>query len=162
MALSTDAYNKYPRYMMLHVLPNHKADSIKEFVSNHMVLSSDTIVSCDNDPSFKWLKNVVDLNNAKVDYTDDDHKPFWLNIIAGNFENNLKNIYRKISKRDMPLFIHEQQWCFNHRYTGKNFISKMCKYIGVSSPITNKQFIKTLDAYAKYFEAQQSDDLEMA
>lgn len=162
MALSTDAYNEYPRYMMLHVLPNHKADPIKEFVSSHMVLSSDTIVSCDNDPSFKWLKNVVDLNNAKVYYTDDDHKLFWLNIIAGNFENNLKNIDRKISQRDMPLFIAEQQWRFNHRYTGKNFISKMCKYIGASSPITNKQFTKTLDAYAKYFEFQQSDDLEMA
>lgn len=152
MALSTDAYNKYPRYMMLHFLPDHKAGPIKKFVSKHMVLSSDTIVSCDNDSSFKWLKNVVDLNNAKVDYSDDDHKLYWLNVIASNFENNLKNIYRRITKRDLPLFLAEQTYRFNHRYTGKNFISKMCKYIGASSPITNKQFTRTLDAYAEYFE----------
>ena len=112
MALSTDAYNKYPRY----------------------ILSSDTVVSCDNDPSFKWLKNVADLKNAKVDYSDEDHKLYWLNVIASNFENNLKNIYRRITKRDLPLFLAEQTYRFNHRYTG------------ASSPITNKQLTMTLDA----------------
>ena len=115
MALSTDAYNKYPRYMMLHFLPDHKAGPIKKFVSKHMVLSSDTVVSCDNDPSFKWLKNVADLKNAKVDYSDEDHKLYWLNVIASNFENNLKNIYRRITKRDLPLFLAEQTYRFNHR-----------------------------------------------
>lgn len=85
MILSTDAYNNYPCYMMLHMLPNHKAGPIKEFVSDHMVLSSDTIVSCDNDTSFKWLKNIVNLNNVKVDYSDEDHKLFSLNIKAGNY-----------------------------------------------------------------------------
>jgi hypothetical protein len=58
MALATNAYNEYPRYMMFHVMPNHKANPIKEFISSHMVLLSNTIVSCDNDPSFKWLKDV--------------------------------------------------------------------------------------------------------
>lgn len=38
MALPTGAYNKYPRYMMLHFLLGHKAGPIKGFVSNHMVL----------------------------------------------------------------------------------------------------------------------------
>lgn len=87
---------------MLHFQLNHKAGPIKKFVSNHMVLSSDTVVSCDNDPSIKWLKNFADLKNAKVDYSDEDHKLYWLNVIASNFENNLKNIYRRITKRDLP------------------------------------------------------------
>lgn len=147
MTISTAKENSYPLYIKLNPLPNHKADPIRECLNKQAVLSPDRTVSCDNDPSFKWLRNVVTLKNDRVNYDDPDHKMFWLNIMASNFENAIKNIYRKVRKEDLPLFLAEQEYRTNHRYTGKHFFEKITKYIRKSKPVTNRRITEAVKSY---------------
>ena len=144
LTISTGAYNRYSLYIKLHALPNHKAQPIKDYLTEHVVLGKDRTMSTDKDKSFMWLKDYVNLRNDVVDYDDPNHKMYWLNIFASNFENNIKFIYKKIRKRDLPLYLAEQKYRTNHRYTGKHFLEKMAKYIHKSTPITNDQISKTI------------------
>ncbi|MST90219.1 transposase [Sharpea azabuensis] len=137
MVLSADGDNEYPRHMKLHVLPGHKASPVRNFMFKHVAMDKDSKESTDNDKCFMWMKDYVDFENSRVDYSDRNHKMKWLNIIASNFENNIKNIYKSVCKRDMPLLLAEQEFRFNHRYTGRHFIEKMAKYIRKYVPMTN-------------------------
>ena len=151
MVLSTGEDNKYPRYMKLHVLPGHKAGPVKNFMFKHVVMDKQRKASTDNDTCFTWMKDHVDLENSKVDYQDRNHKMKWLNIVASNFENNIKNIYKGVCKRDLSLLLAEQEYRFNHRYTGRHFMEKIAKYIRKSVPMTNQAIGNALDRYNARF-----------
>lgn len=140
-----------PKYVKYHILKDYTGEPVEEYLKIHTVLSHDKIISCDKDKAFMRLEKLVKLDNSKIDYSDDNHKLYWLNIFARNFQNNLKAIYHGISKRDLPFFLSEQEWRTNHRYTGKHIMEKVAKYISKSSVITNKTIIKTLDNYATHF-----------
>lgn len=140
-----------PKYVKYHILKDYTGEPVEEYIKNHTVLSHDKIISCDKDKAFMRLEKLVKLDNSKIDYSDDNHKLYWLNIFAGNFQNNLKAIYHGVSKRDLPFFLSEQEWRTNHRYTGKHIMEKVAKYISKSSVITNKIIIKTLDNYIAHF-----------
>lgn len=71
----------------------------------------------------------------------------WLNIVASNFENNIKNIYKGVCKRDLLLLLAEQEYRYNHRYTGRHFMEKIAKYIRKSVPMTNQAIGNALDRY---------------
>ena len=148
MILTTDKRNKYPRYVKYHVLKDYTGGPVEEYLKEHTILSHDKIISCDKDKAFMRLDKIVILENSKVDYKDENHKLYWLNIFAGNFQNNLKTIYHGVSKRDLPFFLSEQEWRTNHRYTGKHIMEKAAKYISKSSKMINKEIIRSLDAYA--------------
>ena len=60
-------------------------------------------------------------------------------------------IYIIVKKRDLPLFLAEQEWRTNHRYSGKNIVKKVMKYISMSWPITFKQIANSVRAYEKQF-----------
>jgi len=140
-----------PKYVKYHILKDYTGEPVEEYLKIHTVLSHDKIISCDKDKAFMRLEKLVKLDNSKIDYSDDNHKLYWLNIFARNFQNNLKAIYHGISKRDLPFFLSKQEWRTNHRYTGKHIMEKVAKYISKSSVITNKTIIKTLDNYATHF-----------
>ena len=63
---------------------------------------------------------------------------YWLNVLIGDIKNNITGIYHGVTKRDLPLFLNEQEWRFNHRYTGKNFMNKIQKYV-LKSPHVSYQ-----------------------
>ena len=147
MVLSTGEDNKYPRYMKLHVLPCHKSSPVRNFMFKHVVMDKDRKVTTDNDTCFMWMKDYVDLENSRVDYHDGNHKMKLLNIIASNFEN----IYKGVCKRDLPLLLAEQEYRFNHRYTGRHFMEKIAKYIRKSVPMINQAIGKALDRYNARF-----------
>ena len=90
---------------------------------------------------------LVDLHSAKVNYTEKDHKLYWQNVISGNIENNIKTIYHGVSKRDLQLFLAEQEWRFNHRFTGKNIMNKIIKYLRKSKPLRNSAVVNVLNLY---------------
>ena len=50
-----------------------------------------------------WMKDYVELENSRVDHQDRNHKMKWLNLVASNFENNIRNIYNGLCKRNLPL-----------------------------------------------------------
>ena len=151
LVLATEQDNRYPTYMKLHVLPGHKAKPIEEYMTSHIVLDKTRTVTTDSDASFKWLNSYVNHQGDKVDYTKDDAKMYWLNIFASNFENNIKTIYHGVARRDLPLYLAEQEWRENHRYTGKYFMEKVHDYLMRCRPMTNREITDTLDLYKKSF-----------
>lgn len=100
MVLSTGEDNKHPRYMKLHVLSGHKSSPVRNFMFKHVLMDKDSKLTTDNDTFFMWMKDYVNLENSRVNYQDRNHKMKWLNIVASNFVNNIKNIYKCVCKRE--------------------------------------------------------------
>lgn len=97
------------------------------------------------------MKDYVNLENSRVDYHDGNHKMKWLNIITSNFENNIKNIYKGLCKRNLPLLLAEQEYRFDHIYTGRHFIEKIARYIRRFVAMSNQTIGKALDRYNARF-----------
>ena len=92
------------------------------------------------------LKDDLTVCNFHVDYKDPNHRLYWLNIVIGNIQNQIIGIYHGIAKRDLPLFLAEQEYRFNHRYTGSGMMDKVRKYFSSSYPCPRKVIAKILDA----------------
>ena len=118
----------------------------------HVKLDKSTVINCDKDTFFNFLKKLVDLHSAKVNHKLKDHKLYWQNVIFGNIENNIKTFYHGVSKRDLPLFLaDEQEWRFNHRFTSKNIMNKIIEYLRKSKPLRNSEVINVLNPYESKF-----------
>lgn len=91
------------------------------------------------------------LRSEKIAYSEAEHRLKWLNIIAGNIKNNIAGIYQSVTKSSLPLFLHEQEWRFNHRYTGTHIMEKIPKYITKSFPIDSEKLSKILELSESYF-----------
>lgn len=111
------------------------------------------VISVVSDPQFRRMQmsDKVTLQSDKVSYEDEEHKLYWLNIIIGDVKSQITGIYHGVSKRDMPLFLQEQAYRFNHRFTGKDMASKIKKYLFQSTPMPRKSIIKALDTAEPYF-----------
>lgn len=76
------------------------------------------------------------VNNKKVEYKKEDvHKLYCLNIVISDVKNNITSIYKGISKRDMPLFMSEQEYRFNHRMSTTTLKNNVFRYISNSKPM---------------------------
>lgn len=73
---------------------------------------------------FLGLTDKITLKSEKILYDEENHRLYWLSVLIGDIKNNITGIYHGVTKRDLPLFLNEQEWRFNHRYTGKNFMNK--------------------------------------
>lgn len=91
------------------------------------------------------MKDRIKVINEAIDYTITNHRLYWLNIIIGNIKNNILGIYHGVSKRDLPLFLKEQEYRFNHRNIGNEVMLKVQEYISLSHTITRKQISFALD-----------------
>lgn len=89
MVLSTGEDNKHQRY--------------GNFMFKHVTMDKECRISTDNDTCFMWMKDYVELENSRVDHQDRNHKMKWLNLVVSNFENNIRNIYNGLCKRNLPL-----------------------------------------------------------
>ena len=109
------------------------------------------VINCDRDKAFFCLNKLAQLENSVVDYTKENHKLKWLTTFTGNIQSNNNHLYRLVKKRDLPLFLSEQEWRINHRYSGKRIMDKVKKYISMSTPVTFKQITNSVLAYEKQF-----------
>ena len=65
-----------------------------------------------------------------------------MNTFIGNIQSNINHLYRLVKKRDLPLFLSEQEW---------RIMDKVKKYISMSTPVTFKQITNSVLAYEKQF-----------
>ena len=110
------------------------------------------IIYCTKTVTVKNLcHHFANIANEKVDYKDVNHRLHWLNIFIGNIKNNIVGIYHGVSKRDLPLFLKEQEYRINHRRTGLRMMDKIQKYILNSTPMTRKIISNALDSATPIF-----------
>lgn len=151
--LSTDKENAYPKYIKLTAIPIDNGEYISKFTEMKAVLSRNRILNTDGKTTFATLDDKITLKSEKINYDESNHRLKWLNIISGNIKNNITGIYHGIPKRDLPLFLHEQEWRFNHRCIGSNILEKISKYITKSFPMPNNTFTYILNIAEPYFSA---------
>ena len=73
---------------------------------------------------------------------------FRAHIIIGNIKSSITGIYHGITKREMPLFLNEQEYTFNHRKIGKTVMDKIKEYLQRSFPISHRQIVYILSVFA--------------
>ena len=149
--LSTEKENNIPLYIKLHVIPVDNSIFMEKVIKKSARLSPDRTLNTDGKTTFASLKDIVNLKSEKINYDDKNHKLFWLNTVISNVQNNILGIYRGIAKRDLPLFLNEQQWRFNHRYTGQEVMNKVSKYILKSTPCPRKRIVTVLNLSEPHF-----------
>ena len=76
---------------------------------------------------------------------------FRAHIIIGNIKSSITEIYHGITKREMPLFLNEQEYRVNHRNMGKTVMDKIKKYLQKSFTISHRQIVYILNISAPYF-----------
>lgn len=151
VVLSTLKENEIPLYVKLHVVPKDNQDFMDKMISKSVVLSKDRILNTDGKTTFFNLKDKISLNAEKISYHETNHRLYWLNKIVSNVKGNILGIYHGVSKRDLPLFLNEQQWRFNHRSSGGTILDKISKYFLESSPMPKKSIITVLNISEPYF-----------
>lgn len=149
--LSTDQENAYPSYIKLRLTKDYTGATLKTNIEKYCVLSKEAVLNTDGEKGFNVLKDQIQVKNEKISYNEPDHRLKWLNIIIGNIKNNITGIYHGVTKREMPLFMNEQEYRFNHRYTGKYMMDKVKEYLQRSFPITHKQIVYILNISTPYF-----------
>ncbi|WP_083806994.1 transposase [Coprobacillus cateniformis] len=108
-------------------------------------------INTDGKATFSDLSNDITLKSEKINYDEDSHRLKWLNIISRNIKNNITGIYHGVTKSSLPLFLHEQEWRFNHRNSGKSIMEKVSKYITKSFPISLEKLSEILELSKSYF-----------
>lgn len=149
--LSTAEDNRYPLYLKLFPIPKDNSEIMKHFISKSACLTEYRTLNTDGKTTFNSLKDSIRLVSEKIDYDKKDHRLYWLNIITGNIKNHITGIYHGISKRDLPLFLKEQEYRFNHRNCGKTMVNKINGYIARSSPHPRKSIVNALNKAEPYF-----------
>ena len=144
--LSTGEENEYPHYLKLFPIPVDASVNIKPYFEKSVVMSKDRVLNTDGKTTYNCLKEKLTVYNEHIDYSEKNHRLYWLNIVIGNIQNQITGIYHGVAKRDMPLFLAEQEYRFNHRYTGKEMMNKICSYITRSYPCPKRAIIRALDA----------------
>jgi len=149
--LSTDKENKYPGFIKLFPVSGDNSSNIERFIIKSIVMSQERILNTDGKTTFYTLKDRIHLQSEKILYTENEHRPYWLNTIVGDIKNNITGIYHGVAKRDLPLFLNEQEWRFNHRNTGYHIMEKVRKYLFNSYPCPRRAIVTVLNLSESYF-----------
>ena len=149
--LSTGEENRYPHFLKLFPIPVDNGDMMCRFIEKSVKLSKKRVLNTDGKTTFNTLSGKVSLKNVKIDYKKKNHRLHWLNIVIGNVKNHITGIYHGVSKRDLPLFLQEQAYRFNHRFTGAEIMRKVSGYITRSIPCTKKMISYVLDTALPFF-----------
>lgn len=122
-----------------------------EFFHMKAKSSPEKVLNIDGKTTFADLSDEITLKSEKIVYGEPDHRLKWLNTIVGNIQNNIIKIYHGVGRESLPLFLHEQEWRFNHRYTGKHIMEKISKYITKSYPVSLDKLSKIMELSRSYF-----------
>ena len=145
IALSTKQQNKYPLYVKLQPIPKDNKEITNAFLSKSILMRKDRILNTDGKQTFNVVKDRIKVIHEAIDSTAANHRVYWLNIIIGNVKNNILGIYHGVSKRNLPLFLKEQEYRFNHRNVGLGMLDKIQQYLTKSTPMKKRTIIRTLD-----------------
>lgn len=151
VVLSTDADNKYPTFLKMKPVKSDTGEEIFKMFNNSVILGKERLLNTDGKTTYNILKNRIKVRNEPVDYDKPTHRLYWLNIIIGNIQNQIIGIYHGLSKRDLPLFVNEQVYRFNHRNSGTTLLDKVSKYITQSTTFTKRMIINGLDKATPIF-----------
>lgn len=146
--LGTDKFNNLPTYALAKTINVDNQINIDTIFSDQVILRKDKTLTTDGKSTFFNLRNKLTLNSVKINYKKNDHELKYLNILISNIKNNILGIYHGITKRDLPLFISEAVWRFNHRYVGESVMTKITNYITMSQPFSENKIKQCLNIYA--------------
>ena len=149
--LSTGEDNRYPHHLKVFPIPTDNGTMTERFLSKRIVMSLNRTLNTDGKTTFNILSDRINLVSEKIDYDDRKHRLHWLNILIGNIKNHITGIYHGVSKRDLPLFLQEQEYRFNHRYTGNEVLNKIQKHLAQSFPAPKKTIVYVLNLAESYF-----------
>ena len=149
--LSTDKGNNYHRFIKLRRINDYTGLSLKKNIEQCCILTHAALLNTDGEKGFNTLNKEIQVKNEKISYEEKNHRLLWLNIIIGNIKNNITGIYHGITKREMPLFLNEQEYRFNHRNMRKTVMDKIKKYLQKSFPISHRQIVYILNISAPHF-----------
>lgn len=144
-ALSTAQENAYPECVKLTTVAKDNSAVTEQFLLNSITVGEYRVLNTDGNTTFNILKTNMTVFNEKVDYGLKNHRLYWLNIVISNVKNNITGIYKGISKRDLPLFMSEQEYRFNHRKSGTTLMNNVFRYIGLSKPMPKRAIIAEID-----------------
>ena len=148
VVLGTTRKNDYLTYVKIKDIPLAKSEYIKPFILNNTKLSNDRTLTTDGKTTFACLSNQVNLDSHVINYDDPYHDLHYLNIVISNMQSNIQGIYHGISKRELPLYLEEYEWRFNHRSTdSSSFIERISRYIKNSDQMTKRSITNALDQY---------------
>lgn len=145
IVLSTGEENKYPHFMKLFPIPKDSGATISRTIPFAVEEGMNRVLNTDGKTTFNVLKDQLTLKADVINYSRSDHKLKWLNTMVGNVKNQITGIYHGISKRDLPLFLAEQEYRFNHRNVGHQMMEKIQCYIFKSSPTPRKAIVAFLN-----------------
>ncbi len=143
--LSTGEENRYPKYIRLVPVAVDSGENISRYIPSFIMLSKDRVLNTDGKTTYNILKDRITVNNCKIDYDEDDHRLYWLNTIVGNIQNHITGIYHGESRRDLPLFLAEQEFRFNNRNEGKALIDNIRIYFNQLFPCPRRLIKSVLD-----------------
>ena len=87
-------------------------NNIVRFISKKAILSKERILNTDGKTTFLGLTDKITLKSEKILYDEENHRLYWLNVLIGDIKNNITGICHGVTKRDLPLFLNEQEWRF--------------------------------------------------
>ena len=119
--------------------------SFLTIIAINVINTKDRTLNTDGKQTFIVVKDRIKVINEAIDYSAANHRLYWLNIIIGNVKNNILGIYHGVSKRNLPLFLKEQEYRFNHRNVGLGMLDKIQQYLIKSAPMKKRTIIRTLD-----------------
>ena len=135
----------------MYPIPIDNSNHLSSFIKKSIRMGKERTLNTDGKTTFSSLKTLITLKSEKINYDEPNHKLYWLNTIVGNIKNQITGIYHGVCKRDLPLFINEQAFRFNHRNSGTTFIEKIQKYITLSKPTPKNVIVKILDLAEPHF-----------
>ena len=139
LALETNKLNHYPNRIKVMKIKSECKEEIKRLFK-HIHCNQNTTVCTDGDPSYLFLKDRINLINGVIDYNQDDHLLYWLNIQISNIKSNIDGIYHGIAKKYLNEYVQEHSWRFNHRYKGFNLMFSMMRILSYRVVMTRKMF----------------------
>ena len=126
-------------------IPKDNSEIMEKQITENLELSEERTLNADGTNTLNKLKGRIRVVAQKVDYDEKGHRLHWINVLIGNIKNHITGIYHGVAKRDLPLFLTEQEYRFNHRYSGESIMEKVQKYISLSHPSPRRAISAALD-----------------
>ena len=134
----------------MRLITDYISLSLKKNIEQCCVSSHEALLNTDGEKGFNTLNEEIQVKNEKISYEEKNHGLLWLNIIVSNIKNNITGIYHGTTKREMLLFLNEQEYRFNHRKMGNTIMDKIKKYLQKSFPINHRQIVYILSISAPH------------
>lgn len=142
---STEKDNNLPQYIRLIPIPKDNSEVMEKRITENLELSEERTLNADGTNTLNRLKGRIRVVAEKVDYEEKGHRLHWINVLIRNIKNQITGIYHGVAKRDLPLFLTEQGYRFNHRYSGETILDKVQKYISQSHVSPRRAITAALD-----------------